>query len=976
MRAEACGDWTCEEAHKLNAARSPDIQLAAEQQDENMGSAAHNPVHDPDLTEVIARSGLFDSDWYLAQNPDVAAETIDPLTHYLTYGAFEGRDPSPHFDSDWYLTQNPDVAARKINPLMHYLTYGGFEGRDPSPHFDSDWYLLEHPDVAAAKINPLIHYLLHGTAEVRSRPVDLSGWQRLVRDLRVREQVNHRITHAGKKPKIVFVTHEASRTGAPLILLTLLSHFAKSHRYELYTFVASPPLDLLADFQRYSCVISGNLFGTDDKSIGVLLSSLPGDRPLLAICNTANTYGFAAVFRQLKIPVISLIHEMLYSYPAAIIHKIYTNSDKIIFPAEFVESVADTLVSIPPGKSVVIPQGLLDPKFRRFSRNEAQRQLRRELSLPPESLIVLGCGTLEIRKGIDFFVSLASVLSRSALPIHFVWLGSLRDQALTYWVEKDVEKFGLTERVHLIGERDDPALYFCAADIFVLTSREDPFPCVVHEAMAAELAVIAFEDAGGASEAIGSTGVVVKYGDVAGMAAEVERLLKDDGAREKLRSAARQRVESEYRFDDYFRKIARLASAELNVPLAAADLQPLDPDRPRVFFFNRDWWISGVNSVTETLILHLNAVGVDAEVIFPEFPDGDTAYLPSIPHRFLNLNGMSLKEQWSELVGFAEANAPCILLPNYDYLTSAISPALSDDVAVIGVIHSDDVEHYDHAYRLGRYWNRIVCSSEYLSRRITELNPSFADRINIIPYGIAVPSPETVTCQKNRRVATSKNTKETITLVYCGRLMQHQKRVLDLVKITNNLDRNDISYRLTVIGEGSDLQTLKTAWTDEIKADKVIMLGRLSRREMLTVLEQNNVFVLVSDFEGMPISLLEAMAHGCVPVVSDLASGIPDLVIDGVTGFRVPVGDVELFASYIERLYKDRSLMGRMATAAHEHLYNNGFRDIDMGEKYREIIVEVWGEITRGAYTRPAPILWRSPAEKISPPGFALRLAD
>jgi len=144
--------------------------------------------------------------------------------------AFEGRDPSPHFDSDWYLTQNPDVAARKINPLMHYLTYGGFEGRDPSPHFDSDWYLLEHPDVAAAKINPLTHYLLHGSAEVRSRPVDLSGWQRLVRDLRVREQVNHRITHAGKKPKIVFVTHEASRTGAPLILLTLLSHFAKSHR--------------------------------------------------------------------------------------------------------------------------------------------------------------------------------------------------------------------------------------------------------------------------------------------------------------------------------------------------------------------------------------------------------------------------------------------------------------------------------------------------------------------------------------------------------------------------------------------------------------------------------------------------------------------------------------------------------------------------------------------------------------------------
>jgi hypothetical protein len=80
---------------------------------------------------VIGRSGLFDTDWYLAQNPDVAAAGINPLVHYLRHGAAEGRDPNPLFDTDWYLAQNPDVAAAGINPLVHYLRHGAAEGRDP-----------------------------------------------------------------------------------------------------------------------------------------------------------------------------------------------------------------------------------------------------------------------------------------------------------------------------------------------------------------------------------------------------------------------------------------------------------------------------------------------------------------------------------------------------------------------------------------------------------------------------------------------------------------------------------------------------------------------------------------------------------------------------------------------------------------------------------------------------------------------------
>ncbi len=78
---------------------------------------------------------LFDAPWYLAQYPDVAASGVDPLTHYLKWGAREGRNPNPVFDTDWYLVQNPHVAVAGLNPLEHYLQAGAREGRDPEPAF-------------------------------------------------------------------------------------------------------------------------------------------------------------------------------------------------------------------------------------------------------------------------------------------------------------------------------------------------------------------------------------------------------------------------------------------------------------------------------------------------------------------------------------------------------------------------------------------------------------------------------------------------------------------------------------------------------------------------------------------------------------------------------------------------------------------------------------------------------------------------
>lgn len=117
---------------------------------------------------ICAESGLFDSEWYLQANPDVAASGMNPLTHYLSCGAAEGRDPNQLFDGKWYLQQNSDVAAAGINPLVHYVATGAAEGREPNPDFDTQWYLKQNPDVAKVGLNPLAHYCRWGAAKGRS----------------------------------------------------------------------------------------------------------------------------------------------------------------------------------------------------------------------------------------------------------------------------------------------------------------------------------------------------------------------------------------------------------------------------------------------------------------------------------------------------------------------------------------------------------------------------------------------------------------------------------------------------------------------------------------------------------------------------------------------------------------------------------------------------------------------------------------
>ena len=78
--------------------------------------------------ELLANSGVFDAEYYLSTNPDIAALNIDPLLHYVEQGAQEGRGPRPDFDVAYYLEQCHRLGDKPSNPLLHFVTVGARRG--------------------------------------------------------------------------------------------------------------------------------------------------------------------------------------------------------------------------------------------------------------------------------------------------------------------------------------------------------------------------------------------------------------------------------------------------------------------------------------------------------------------------------------------------------------------------------------------------------------------------------------------------------------------------------------------------------------------------------------------------------------------------------------------------------------------------------------------------------------------------------
>ncbi|MFW5886122.1 MAG: sulfotransferase [Bacteroidota bacterium] len=111
---------------------------------------------------IIKKSGLFDYNFYLANNKDLYHTTVDLQEHYILHGSKEGRNPNPLFDTTYYLQSNPDVKNAGINPLVHFIKYGWKEGRNPNLFFDVNYFLENNHKIGTNKFDAIKSFVYKG----------------------------------------------------------------------------------------------------------------------------------------------------------------------------------------------------------------------------------------------------------------------------------------------------------------------------------------------------------------------------------------------------------------------------------------------------------------------------------------------------------------------------------------------------------------------------------------------------------------------------------------------------------------------------------------------------------------------------------------------------------------------------------------------------------------------------------------------
>ena len=236
-----------------------------------------------------------------------------------------------------------------------------------------------------------------------------------------------------------------------------------------------------------------------------------------------------------------------------------------------------------------------------------------------------------------------------------------------------------------------------------------------------------------------------------------------------------------------------------------------------------------------------------------------------------------------------------------------VLPLLDPRIATVTIGHNDQETFYAPVKHYHSFLTRAIGVSEEICRKYVDQCGMPAERVEWIPYGVATRDDEPVTSESGP-----------VKLVYVGRLENTQKRVSDVVKIVSRLAETGIDFTFDIVGDGEAMPSTRSALSDEIEAGRVRLHGWVDSSRVLETMRSSEVFILASAYEGFCISLTEAMANGCCPIVTDIESGNKQLVRDDVNGFVVPVGDVDGFVDRIGRLAGDRVRLGRMRKAAME----------------------------------------------------------
>lgn len=318
----------------------------------------------------------------------------------------------------------------------------------------------------------------------------------------------HGITEPGARTSVLLVGHDARRHGAQMLLLNLGRLLARRFGAQV-EFLLHEGGELRAEYEQTGRVtvlphgapqLHGLLLGLRERGF---------DK---AITNTVVTGGVVPALRDAGLHVISLVHEM----PDIITARgwedraamLADSSDAIVFASRIVrDRFVEAFPAAAEGERVRIrAQGIYQRLAEVPELIATRDRLRREHGWGGDTTVVIGVGFGDARKGLDRFLAAAVLADDIAPHLRFVWVGDA-ESGMDSWLAQAPR----TPRGFLhVPFTPDVLDWYAAADVLFVSSREDPYPSIVLEAIAAGIPSVAYRGATGAEELFGTDGVVVE----------------------------------------------------------------------------------------------------------------------------------------------------------------------------------------------------------------------------------------------------------------------------------------------------------------------------------------------------------------------------------------------------------------------------------------------------------------------------------
>ena len=356
----------------------------------------------------------------------------------------------------------------------------------------------------------------------------------------------------------------------------------------------------------------------------------------------------------------------------------------------------------------------------------------------------------------------------------------------------------------------------------------------------------------------------------------------------------------------------------------------------------------------------LKEYGIAPEILYlSAYPEKECYFrtkltAAGVPCQGLQLNRF-LEDNMEMIAEQVNKDPPDFFIPNYSVPAYFASRFLKETgVYTIGTLHSDDPYYHDiidlfvagaSEWRL----SAVAGVSEYLNTIVSEKAGRFIPYLHA-PYGAPIPR-----IQSNHRA-------QNFRLLYSGRLVEWQKRIQRVVTAMVAAAKADDGVEGLIYGEGPEEKRI-TRLLGNIDCGNRIRLGGLIapdkiQSEMLSA----HAFVLLSDFEGLSIALMEAMACGLVPILSRMRSGVLDLIYDGINGFIIDGDDEDAFVKVVCQLSKDRELWLRMSNAARRTIEEKGLTSVACAQNWATFLKRLACEPRhRKALCMPVREMWGLP---------------